>query len=54
MNKSSNCEESLPLKIVKPCSKVFTKDVFFCAVHKVFYIAVRPHQGVPVVQRGEV
>ena len=30
MNQSSNCEESLPLKISIACSKVFTKDVFFC------------------------
>ena len=36
MNQSSNCEESLPLKITISCSKVFTKDIFFCAVHKVF------------------
>ena len=36
MNQSSNCKESLPLKIMISCSKVFTKDVFFCAVHKVF------------------
>ena len=35
LNQSSNCEESLPLKIVISCSRVFTKDVFFCAVHKV-------------------
>ena len=35
MNQSSNCEELLPLKIMISCSKVFTKDVFFCAVHSV-------------------
>ena len=36
MNQSSYFEESLLLKIAISCSKVFTKDVFFCAVHKVF------------------
>ena len=36
MNQSSNCEESLPLKITISCSQVFTKEIFFCAVHKVF------------------
>ena len=35
MNQSSNCEESLPLKIVISWSRVFTKDVIFSAVHKV-------------------
>ena len=35
MNQSSNCKELLALKIVISCSKVFTKDIFFCAVHKV-------------------
>ena len=34
MNQSFNCEESLPLKIVISWSKMFTKDIFFCAVHK--------------------
>ena len=48
MSQSSNCEELLTLKITISCSKVFTKDVFFCAVHKV------SHQGVPVVQMGKV
>ena len=35
INQSSNCVESLPLNIVISWSRVFTKDVFFCAVHKV-------------------
>ena len=35
INQSSNCEESLPLNIVISWSRVFTKDVSFCAVHKV-------------------
>ena len=34
-NQSSNCEESLPLNIVISWSRVFTKDIFFCALHKV-------------------
>ena len=35
LNQSSNCEESLPLNIVISWSRMFTKDVIFCAVHKV-------------------
>ena len=34
INQSSNCEESLPLNIVISWSRVFTKDIFFYAVHK--------------------
>ena len=34
MNQSSNCKESFPLKIVISWSRVFTNDVFFCAVHE--------------------
>ena len=46
MSQSSNCEELLPLKIAISCSKVFTKDVFFCAVHKVFlYCCKTPSSG---------
>ena len=35
INQSSNCEESLPWNIGISWNRVFTKDVFFCAVHKV-------------------
>ena len=35
MNQSSNCEELLLLKIVISWSRVFAKDIFFCAVHEV-------------------
>ena len=35
LNQSSNCEESLLLNIVISWSRMFTKDVFFCVVHKV-------------------
>ena len=35
INQSYNCKVSLPLNIVISWSRVFTKDVFFCAVHKV-------------------
>ena len=35
INQSSTCEESFPLNIVVPRSKVFTKDVFLCALQKV-------------------
>ena len=35
VNQSSSCEESCPFKMGMSCNKVFSKDVFFCAVHKV-------------------
>ena len=35
VNQSSSCEESCPFKMGISCNKVFSRDVFFCAVHKV-------------------
>ena len=35
VNQSSNCEESMPVKIVISWSKLLVKVVFCCAVHKV-------------------
>ena len=35
VNQSSSCEASCPFRIGMSCNKVFSRDVFFCAVHKV-------------------
>ena len=54
MSQSSYCEESLPLKITISCSKVFTKDIFFCAVHKVFVYCCKTSSRVLVVWMDKV
>ena len=35
VNQSSSCEESCPFNMGISCNKELSKDVFFCAVHKV-------------------
>ena len=35
MSQSSSCEESCPFNVRISCNKEFSKDVFFCALHKV-------------------
>ena len=35
VSQSSSCEESWPFKVGISCNKELSKDVFFCAVHKV-------------------
>ena len=35
VNQSSSCEESCPFKMGISCNKVFSREVFFCAVHQV-------------------
>ena len=35
INQSSSCEESCPFNMGIFCNKELTRDVFFCAVHKV-------------------
>ena len=35
INQSSKWDESLPLKIVISCSRMFVKVLFFCVVHNV-------------------
>ena len=35
VNQSSSCQASCPFRIGMFCNKVFSRDVFFCAVHKV-------------------
>ena len=35
INQSSRCEESCPFNMGISCNKELSKDVFFCAVHKV-------------------
>ena len=35
VNQSSSCEESCPFNMGMSCNKELSKDVFFCAVHKV-------------------
>ena len=35
VSQSSSCEESCPFKVGISCNKELSKDVFFCAVHKV-------------------
>ena len=35
VNQSSSCEESCPFNMGISCNKEVSKDVFFCAVHKV-------------------
>ena len=35
MSQSSSCEESFPFNVGISCNKELSRDVFFCAVHKV-------------------
>ena len=35
LSQSSSCEESCPFNVRISCNKELSKDVFFCAVHKV-------------------
>ena len=35
VSQSSSCEESWPFNVRISCNKELSKDVFFCAVHKV-------------------
>ena len=35
VNQSSSCEESCPFNMGISCNKELSRDVFFCAVHKV-------------------
>ena len=35
INQSSSCEESCPFNMGISCNKELSRDVFFCAVHKV-------------------
>ena len=35
VSQSSSCEESCPFNVGISCNKELSKDVFFCAVHKV-------------------
>ena len=40
VSQSSSCEESCPFNVGISCNKELSKDVFFCAVHKVFSVFV--------------
>ena len=35
MSQSSSCEESCPFNVGISCNKELSRDVFFCAVHRV-------------------
>ena len=54
MNQSSNCEESLLLKIVISWVECSQRMFPFVQYIRCLYVAVRLHQGIPAVQMGKV